>query len=153
MGLFEGVETAKGMGNNPKLSAGIHDVEVQNCQAKKGFFGNVYIVEYKVLKSGNTADPVGVTRGWTQNLDAKNETEKDGKLGALKAFASACLGVDPKDADKVEKEVSPIVKKALEQSISQDQVFKGVKVRVQVEAARKTKSNFDFVPHSFSPVT
>lgn len=152
MGLFEGVETAKGMEKNPKLGQGVHTVEIQSCQTKNGFFGNVYIVEYKVLESGNTADIPGCIRGWTQNMDAKNVTEKDAKLGALKAFAAACLGVDPKDQVKVDKDVVPVVKKALEQSVSSDQVFKGVKLRVQVDPTRKTKAGQDFTPHSFAPV-
>jgi hypothetical protein len=148
MGLFEGVESAKMQENNPKLSTGQHRVKIEKCLAKKGFHGNAFICEYRVITSGHASDPVGSLRGWTQNMD-KNEAIA---LGNMKAFAAACLGVNPKDQAKVEAEVSPVCKKALEESISSAQIFKGIELDVQVDPEKKTEKGL-FTKHTFAPVT
>jgi hypothetical protein len=126
--MFDGIENAKSGDRLPRLGFGCHLVEILTVKGitKISGKGTALITRYKVIESGNAADPVGAERDYYQEINTFS-------LGYLVRYAAACLGVDPNDSNAVDAQVRPIVKKTLDAAISSDQVFRGVRLKVQVD--------------------
>jgi hypothetical protein len=148
MSMFKGIATASNTARLPRLSPGIHEVvvdQIEGISPRGG--GAAVITDYTVVKSGNPADPVGCKRSYYQ-------TVKTDSLGFVKLYCAALLGVDPKDNEKVEKEISPVAEETMNSAISAAQPFRGTRLGVQVDlVADKKDASKKHANHVFSPVS
>ena len=148
MDLFQGIENASNSDRLPRLSYGRQRIRIDRMKGISLQAGNgtALIVDFTVLESNNKEDPPGATRSYYQGISKFT-------LGYVKNFAAACLGIDPRDTEKVAKEVNPIVKKALDAAIGTEQIFTNVELIVQVDPKedKEVKGKFH-ANHVFYPV-
>jgi len=147
---------AKITNRSERLLPGDYVVEIKKCTAfeardKTNYFTSVYTV----LESTNEKVPVGVERGWMQDLD------QDAGPGALKGFVVAGLGLDHsnskdqliiKELEDDEDKYNAVCVECLDDPSDPEckNSFAGVKMRVTV-VATTTKEGKEFSKHTFGP--
>lgn len=145
MGIYDGMGDAKISNKLPSLGEGKYVVQIEKIghfPTRAGY--NATCAEFSVLESSNADHPVGVKRSYFQKMNV------DAAMGALKQFACALSGIDPKDTAKV-KEQARNLEEFLELAISKENPARGLRVGVNLVKIT-TKDGKPFGKHDWFPV-
>ena len=91
--MFAGMDTAPLFGTGQYFSEGEFVVKAKSLKVHSGYKGTVFIAEFEVVESNNTADPPGATRSWVVKMGAQNKNAFSDIKSLMFALA---LDVDPK---------------------------------------------------------
>ncbi len=141
--LFEGLDkkTVTGNQRHPSLTVGEgYVVQVEDVIWLEGRKGDAFIVEMSIVESpDHTAHPIGSMRSWYQSF----KNDRDVAQSEVLKFMYACTGYDAKrDKERIEKEVTPNIKKWTFAAVNRDaekgpvKVMNG-KVRLRVSVWKK----------------
>jgi hypothetical protein len=150
-------------GGNYIQGDGVYTIEILSAFRKMGFNKSfterdqeLFICEFKFVRSSNPNHPVGTTASWTLKGPTGN-----GK-GDLKAFCFALSGIDPravKDNDeKAHRQAAVLSLAALGEQEAftmaglPEDFFVGRLVGLETKTT-KTKAGTDFTKHIWSPAT
>lgn len=166
MGLFDGIESAEIFERGKFLADGFRGIlEVKRTLVKdtrKGALG--FIVEFEIMANmtppraqlevpdawdkARNEYPVGSRCTWFQKMNDRTVA-----LPALKAFVSACSGLEIFQKKEIEQQIAPHVQQLLEQCIASPEAnpLIGVNVFVECMKVQTKEKGADFTRHDWRP--
>lgn len=115
--------------------------------------GMAFIVEMRVIESNLDDCAPGQKRTWFQSLK-----DKDIAFPAIKEWAAAVAGIDPRNKDEVEAALGPDAPTPLNKVMANatdnpdDNDFVGCRVLLET-FMKETKKKTDFTVHVWKPIT
>ncbi len=146
---FEGLGKAEVYNKTNRLKLGTWDLEIENIFIKETReYGWALIAELKVLNTyGNTAHVVGEKTSVYISLKYPSSY-----LPAVKSLVVAALGYDiQKQAEEIEKEVSPTLEKFFKEEVIQKGALTGSKIHADVFNGKPNDKGVSYPVYTYSP--
>lgn len=148
MGLWDGIQNAQIFDKGSFFGEGMYDVEILRCLTKQTQrSGLAFIAECRVINSNNPGDPIGQTRTWFQSMKNLSVAHS-----AIKEFAAAVLGFDPKtEKQRIDAELGQKLPAILDGVTGQQNAFAGRVVHLETFITKTREKGTDFTVHRWSP--